>query len=62
MWIRGRSVRRSPGILESTSDGLHVLVAPGDALERASSVRIMLERATQPDGAPRRTMLEGTIA
>ncbi len=62
VWIRGTSARRSPGILDVTSDGLHVLVTPGDVFAHASSIRVMLERERDADTAPRRLVLEGTVS
>ncbi|GAC1312180.1 MAG: hypothetical protein NVSMB21_22520 [Vulcanimicrobiaceae bacterium] len=61
VWVGGVSLRRSPGVLEITPDGLHVLVTPGDVLERASSIRVMLEATSATDTTPRRTLLEGRI-
>ncbi|GAC1568517.1 MAG: hypothetical protein NVS2B3_12570 [Vulcanimicrobiaceae bacterium] len=61
VWVRGVSLRRSPGVLEITPDGLHVLVTPGDVLDRASSIRVMLEATSATDTTPRRTLLEGRI-
>jgi len=62
VWIRGTSARRSPGILDVTSDGLHVLVTPGDVFAHASSIRVMLERERDAETAPRRLVLEGTVS
>lgn len=61
VWVRGTSLRRSPGVLEITPEGLHVLVTPGDVFDRASSIRVMLEATSATDTTPRRTMLEGRI-
>ena len=63
IWVRGAAGRRSPGILERTSDALEVLVTDGDALERGTSIHVMFERASldTADRFPRTEMLLGTI-
>lgn len=63
IWVRGVAVRRSPGVLERTPDALEILVTNGDALERGTSIRVMLERASleTADRFPRTGMLHGTI-
>lgn len=61
VWVRTAAGRRSPGELEPTSDGLQVLVTPGDALAHASSVHVMLEREHDPALAPRHEVLGGDV-
>lgn len=51
VWVRGASVR-SPGMLHRTSDGLEVLVVPGDMLAGARRIGITIEPA---GGSPART-------
>lgn len=51
VWVRGASVR-SPGMLHRTSDGLEVLVVPGDVLAGARRIGITIEPA---GGSPART-------
>lgn len=62
VYIRDAVGRHSPGALEPTSDGLLVLVTPGDAFAAATSVRVMLEREADPGTAPRTEVLVGTIS
>ncbi len=61
VWVRGGVTRTSPGVLERTGNDLEVLVTPGDALARATSVHVMLESASIDGRLPRREMLSGTI-
>ena len=51
VWVRGATVR-SPGMLRRTSDGLEVLVVPGDALAGAQRIGVTVEPA---GGSPART-------
>jgi anti-sigma factor RsiW len=51
VWVRGAKVR-SPGMMHRTSDGLEVLVVPGDVLEGARKIGITEEPA---GGSPART-------
>ena len=51
VWVRGAKVR-SPGMLHRTSDGLEVLVVPGDALAGAHHIGVTIEPA---GGSPART-------
>ncbi|MDQ6943855.1 MAG: anti-sigma factor, partial [Candidatus Eremiobacteraeota bacterium] len=51
VWVRGSDVR-SPGMLHRTSDGLEVLVVPGDVLAGAHRIGITEEPA---GGSPART-------
>ena len=51
VWVRGANVR-SPGMMHRTSDGLEVLVVPGDALAGAHRIGITVEPA---GGSPART-------
>ncbi len=51
VWVRGAKVR-SPGMLHRTSDGLEVLVVPGDVLSGAQHIGITVEPA---GGSPKRT-------
>ncbi len=51
VWVRGAKVR-SPGMLHRTSDGLEVLVVPGDVLAGAHRIGITEEPA---GGSPART-------
>jgi anti-sigma-K factor RskA len=51
VWVRGATVR-SPGMLHRTSDGLEVLVVPGDVLAGAQRIGITIEPA---GGSPART-------
>jgi hypothetical protein len=51
VWVRGANVR-SPGMLHRTSDGLEVLVVPGDMLVGAKLIGITIEPA---GGSPART-------
>lgn len=52
VYTRDAAGRHVLGALEPTSDGLLVLVTPGDALAAAASVRVMLEREHDPDTSP----------
>ncbi len=61
VWVRGANVR-SPGMLHRTSDGLEVLVVPGNAIEGAHHIGITEEPA---GGSPARTgppRVTGTIS
>ena len=51
VWVRGANVR-SPGMLHRTSDGLEILVVPGDMLAGAQRIGITIEPA---GGSPART-------
>ena len=51
VWVRGAGVR-SPGMLHRTSDGLEILVVPGDVLTGAQRIGITIEPA---GGSPART-------
>jgi anti-sigma factor RsiW len=51
VWVRGANVR-SPGMLHRISDGLEVLVVPGDVLAGANRIGITIEPA---GGSPART-------
>jgi hypothetical protein len=51
VWVRGAKVR-SPGMLHRTSDGLEVLVVPGDVLAGAHHIGVTIEPA---GGSPART-------
>ncbi len=51
VWVRGAIVR-SPGMLHRTTDGLEVLVVPGDVLAGAHRIGITIEPA---GGSPART-------
>lgn len=62
VYVRDATGHHSPGALEETSDGLFVLVTPGDALAAAASVRVMLERERDPDIAPRTEVLVGLLS
>ena len=62
IYIRDAAGHHSPGALEPTSDGLLVLVTPGDALAAATSVRVMLERERDPDAASRTEVLVGKVS
>lgn len=63
VWVRDSTHRRTPGILDHTAEGLDVLVTPGDALARASSIRVMLESESleAADRLPRKVMLGAEI-
>lgn len=51
VWVRGANVR-SPGMMHRTTEGLEVLVVPGDALAGAHRIGITVEPA---GGSPART-------
>ena len=61
VYIRDAAGRHVLGALEPTSDGLLVLVTPGDALAAAASVRVMLESEHDPDTSPRTEVLVGRL-
>jgi hypothetical protein len=63
VWVRGNSMRRSPGVLERTREGLDVLIVSGDALARANVVRVMLERVASNASAEStpKAVLEGRV-
>jgi anti-sigma factor RsiW len=61
VYVRNAAGRHSLGALEPTSDGLLVLVTPGDALAAAASVRVVLEREHDPDTSPRTEVLVGIL-
>ena len=61
VWVRGANVR-SPGMLHRTSDGLEILVVPGDMLAGAQRIGITIEPA---GGSPARTgpaQVTGTVS
>lgn len=60
IWVRRRSGRFSPGVLERTPEGLFILVTAGDALAGATEVAVTIEeRGTSAADQP--VVLSGNV-